>query len=102
MTPSQVTPGPKRREAAAAEGPPTRSGRKGEAAGSDSFDEMAPVAKRWRFVRPPDRRRNEGENERQKRLVMMKRHPYRSDVEGMLREMSTRCPRIHDEVAGLY
>ena len=93
MTPSQVTPGPKRREAAAAEGPPTRSGRKGEAAGSDSFDEMAPVA---------DRRRNEGENERQKRLVMMKRRPYRSDVEGMLREMSTRCPRIHDEVAGLY
>ena len=81
-----------------------RSGRKGEAAGSDSFDEMAPVAKQWRFVRPPETKRkgsmfrltpkpNEGGNEQRKRPVMMRVY---------LREMSTRCPRIHDEVAGLY
>ena len=84
----------------------------GEAAvGATRDDEVAPDAKRWRFVGPPEAMRrtlwltpmqNERENGQRRWLVTMKRRPFRSDVEGMLREMSTRCPRIHDEVAGLY
>ena len=99
MTPSQVTPGPKRREAAAAEGPPTRSGRKGEAAGNGSFEEMARSeamavcgtaggeAMRRTFWLTP--RQNERESEQRRRLVTMKRRPYRSDVEGNVHHMST-------------
>ena len=77
----------------------------GEAAvGATRDDEMAPEVKWWRFVGPPETKRkgsmfrltpkpNEGGNEQRKRPVMMRVY---------LREMSTRCPRIHDEVAGLY